>query len=130
MKKLNLFIGALAVVAVLGLNVKHATDGYGQNTLLAAGTGTSTTSACTCASKFSPAYYAIHYVDALKTFDFTVKGNYKSGAKILIPIPGTSFKVTFEIPFDIKGSASVTVPYRDCETSFCPNVCKKIVYGT
>lgn len=38
MKKLKFFIGALAIVAVLGLNVKLAMGGYGANTLLAQGT--------------------------------------------------------------------------------------------
>ena len=131
MKKLQFIIGAIALVTVLGLNVRHALDGYVSNVLWAEGTtSTTTTSACTCASKFSPAYYAIHYVDALKTFNFLVQGNFKAGAKIMVPIPGTTIKVTVEIPFNINGSATITVPYRGCDTSFCPNVCKKLVYGT
>ena len=96
MKKLQFIIGAIALVTVLGLNVRYAS-----NVLWAEGTtSTTTTSACTCASKFSPAYYAIHYVDALKTFNFLVQGNFKAGAKIMVPIPGTTIKVTVEIPFN------------------------------
>jgi len=133
MKKVKFFIGALAIVAVLGLDVQHAADGYMNNVLLAQGTSSGGYSGGTGTKKIEKVLTSQKLVITKITGQAAFKANLSvedildSGASA--EIKGSveaNLKNCYQITcFEDGNCACVTVSkWTVCSTEGCPKGCK------